>query len=154
LGDFFYKLIWSPCKGRIFLCWRQGCQIFNSPIYQNVEKYTKLPQNIPNDHRYQMAVQKDQMCIDFIPTSSITRPIQNWPKLRYLVWKYTIWQPWAARISHQPVNLIVFGAETGKCASTFVFESGGYKNISNQKFTLSLFKFKKCLSCHLSSVNN
>jgi hypothetical protein len=27
----------------------QGCQIFLGPKYQNREKYTKLPQNIPND---------------------------------------------------------------------------------------------------------
>jgi hypothetical protein len=26
----------------------QGCQIFLGPKYQNREKYTKLPQNIPN----------------------------------------------------------------------------------------------------------
>jgi hypothetical protein len=29
----------------------QGCQIFVGPKYQNVEKYTKLPQNIPNVHK-------------------------------------------------------------------------------------------------------
>jgi hypothetical protein len=35
----------------------QGCQIFHGTIYQNGEKYTKLPQNIPNGHKiYQMAV--------------------------------------------------------------------------------------------------
>jgi hypothetical protein len=35
----------------------QGCQIFLGTIYQHVEKYTKLPQNIPNVHKiYQKAV--------------------------------------------------------------------------------------------------
>jgi hypothetical protein len=29
----------------------QGCQIFLGPKYQNVEKYSKLPQNIPNTHK-------------------------------------------------------------------------------------------------------
>jgi hypothetical protein len=28
----------------------QGCQIFLDTKYQNVEKYTKLPQKIPNGH--------------------------------------------------------------------------------------------------------
>jgi hypothetical protein len=30
---------------------RQGCQIFLGPKYQNGEKYTKLPQNIPNGRK-------------------------------------------------------------------------------------------------------
>jgi hypothetical protein len=35
----------------------QGCQIFLGPKYQNREKYTKLPQNIPNGHKvFPMAV--------------------------------------------------------------------------------------------------
>jgi hypothetical protein len=29
----------------------QGCQIFLGTIHQNGEKYTKLPQNIPNVHK-------------------------------------------------------------------------------------------------------
>jgi hypothetical protein len=36
---------------------KQGCQIFLGPKYQNVGKYTKLPQNIPNGHNiFPMAV--------------------------------------------------------------------------------------------------
>jgi hypothetical protein len=31
--------------------WDQGCQIFLGPKYQNGDKYTKLPQNIPNGHK-------------------------------------------------------------------------------------------------------
>jgi hypothetical protein len=35
----------------------QGCQIFLGTIDQHREKYTKLPQNIPNFHKiYQIAV--------------------------------------------------------------------------------------------------
>jgi hypothetical protein len=35
----------------------QGCQIFLGPKYQNEEKYTKLPQNLPNGHTiFPMAV--------------------------------------------------------------------------------------------------
>jgi hypothetical protein len=35
----------------------QGCQIFLGTTYQHGEKYTKLPQNVPNGHKkYQMAV--------------------------------------------------------------------------------------------------
>jgi hypothetical protein len=32
----------------------QGCQIFLGTIYQNGEKYTKLPQNIPNGYKINM----------------------------------------------------------------------------------------------------
>jgi hypothetical protein len=40
-----------------FVLRRQGCQIFLGTPNQNGEKYTKLPQNIPNVHSvYQMAV--------------------------------------------------------------------------------------------------
>jgi hypothetical protein len=35
----------------------QGCHIFLGPKYQYREKYTKLPQNIPNGHKiFPMAV--------------------------------------------------------------------------------------------------
>jgi hypothetical protein len=33
------------------VCRDQGCQIFLAPKNQNGEKYTKLPQNIPNGHK-------------------------------------------------------------------------------------------------------
>jgi hypothetical protein len=37
--------------------WAQGCQIFFGTTYQNGEKYTKQPQNVPNGHKiYHMAV--------------------------------------------------------------------------------------------------
>jgi hypothetical protein len=37
-------------------CQEQGCQIFLGTVYQNGEKYSKLPQNIPDVHKiYQMA---------------------------------------------------------------------------------------------------
>jgi hypothetical protein len=29
----------------------QGCQIFLGTKYQNEEKYTKLPQTVPNGHK-------------------------------------------------------------------------------------------------------
>jgi hypothetical protein len=36
---------------------KQGCQILLGPKYQNGEKCTKLPQNIPNGHKiFPMAV--------------------------------------------------------------------------------------------------
>jgi hypothetical protein len=39
--------------------YRQGCRIFLGPKYQKGEKYTKLPQNIPNGHKiFPMAVNK------------------------------------------------------------------------------------------------
>jgi hypothetical protein len=30
---------------------KQGSQIFLGPKYQNGEKYTQLPQNVPNGHK-------------------------------------------------------------------------------------------------------
>jgi Na+/H+ antiporter NhaA len=47
--------------------WRQGCQIFLGPKYQNGEKYTNLPQNIPNDLKiFLMAIYViDQMVIKY-----------------------------------------------------------------------------------------
>jgi hypothetical protein len=35
---------------RLFCVPRQGCQIFHGTTYQNGEKYTKRPQNVPNGH--------------------------------------------------------------------------------------------------------
>jgi hypothetical protein len=35
----------------------QGCQIFLATTYQNGNKYTKQPENVPNGHKlYQIAV--------------------------------------------------------------------------------------------------
>jgi hypothetical protein len=46
---------WSQCVGREVL--KQGCQIFLGTKYRNGDKYTKLPQNIPNDHKiYRMTI--------------------------------------------------------------------------------------------------
>jgi hypothetical protein len=59
-------------------------------------KYTKLPQNIPDIHRiYQMAVKRPNS----IKYTSIfhCKTLQKLPKLRFLVWKYTLWQPWSER---------------------------------------------------------
>jgi hypothetical protein len=36
----------------------QGCQIFLGPKYENGEKYTKLPQNIPNGHETFLMAEK------------------------------------------------------------------------------------------------
>jgi hypothetical protein len=45
----------------------QGCQIFIGLKYQNGEKYTRLPQNIPNGHKiFPIAVKYvDQMVIKY-----------------------------------------------------------------------------------------
>jgi hypothetical protein len=40
-------------------CEIQGCQIFLGTKYQNLEKYTTRPQNIPNGHKiFPMAVKR------------------------------------------------------------------------------------------------
>jgi hypothetical protein len=57
----------------------QRCQIFLCTAYQNEEKYTKLPQNIPNGHiRYQMAANYTK-CPSNTPTSSIEKPLKIYP---------------------------------------------------------------------------
>jgi hypothetical protein len=84
---------WDRIPAR--LCSGQGCQIFIGPKYQSGEKYTKLPQNIPNGHKiFPMAVKYvDQMVIKYTKIFR-SKTFQNLPKLGFLVWKQTIWQPW------------------------------------------------------------
>jgi hypothetical protein len=54
----------------------------------NWEKYTKLPQNIPNDYKMnQMAA----ICTKYTDIFHC-KSLQNLPKLGFLVWKYAIWQ--------------------------------------------------------------
>jgi hypothetical protein len=49
-------------------------------------KFTKWSQNIPSVRKiFQMAIK----CIDIFQSKAL----HNLPKLRFLVWKYTIWQP-------------------------------------------------------------
>jgi hypothetical protein len=56
-------------------------------IYQITMKYTKWPQNIPNGRTIdQMALKYRNICH--------CKSLHNLPKLGFLVWKYTIWQPW------------------------------------------------------------
>jgi hypothetical protein len=75
----------------------QACQIFltqltetreNIPNYYNKTKWPKIYQmtvNIPNDHKiYQ-----------HFPSWG---PPKFYPKLGFLVWKQTIWQPWIGRL--------------------------------------------------------
>jgi hypothetical protein len=64
------RKIWQPCckafnlretlfgfSKHVCASWRHGCQIFLGPKYQKGEKYTKLPQNIPNGYNiFPMAV--------------------------------------------------------------------------------------------------
>jgi hypothetical protein len=54
-----------------YIC-MQGCQIFLGPKYQNGEKYTKLPQNIPNGHKI------DQLVIKYIKIFH-SKTLQNYP---------------------------------------------------------------------------
>jgi hypothetical protein len=60
---------------------------------QKWQKYTKLPQNIPNGHKiYQFAVEYTKWPQN-IPTSSISRPSKIYRKWDFWFRKYTIWQP-------------------------------------------------------------
>jgi hypothetical protein len=60
-------------------------------------KYTKWPQNIPNGHKtFPMTVKLDQMVIKHAKIFHC-KTLQNLPKLVFVVWKQTIWQPCSAR---------------------------------------------------------
>jgi hypothetical protein len=71
---------------------KQGCQSFLDAIYQNGRKYTKLPL------KYRMAIKYTKWHL-YVPNGHINsnhfhvKALQNLPKLCFLVWKYTIWQP-------------------------------------------------------------
>jgi hypothetical protein len=87
----------------------QGCQIFLGTLYQNGGKYTKWPQNIPNDHKiYQMTTKYTkwpqnipnghkvyQMAVIYLDKLSImytnifhSNVLQKLLKFGFLVWKY------------------------------------------------------------------
>jgi hypothetical protein len=78
LGTHARQDVWKQtCTGGLM----QGCQIFLDTIYQNEGKYTKLPQH------YLMTIKYTSI----FPS----KVLQNLPKLVFLVWKQTIWQPWS-----------------------------------------------------------
>jgi hypothetical protein len=66
-------------------------------FWQNIPKRRKIYYNatkLPNSHiMYQMAVMYSKSPKN-ITTCYIPRPSKILPKLWFLVWKYTIWQPW------------------------------------------------------------
>jgi hypothetical protein len=54
---FFTTCTGNDAKLQVKSHLHQGCQIFLGPKYQNGEKYTKVPHNIPNVHKiFPMAV--------------------------------------------------------------------------------------------------
>jgi hypothetical protein len=66
----------------------QGCQIFLGATYQNGKKIPEWQQNIPNGSKI------DEMSVKFT-NIFYCKSLQNLPKLAFLIWKYTIWQPWS-----------------------------------------------------------
>jgi hypothetical protein len=62
----------------------RGCQIFLGPKYQNWEKYTKLPQNIPDGHKISNGRKIDQMVIKYTKIFH-SKTLQNIPTLGFLV---------------------------------------------------------------------
>jgi hypothetical protein len=76
----------SPCCTPPSRGFGQGCQIFLGATYQNGKNVPKWPQNIPNGCKI------DEMSIKFT-NIFYCKTLQNLPKLEFLVWKYTIWQP-------------------------------------------------------------
>jgi hypothetical protein len=67
--------------GRFYI---QGCQIFLGPKYQNGEKYTKLPYNLPNGQKNSNGRKIDQMVIKNTKIFH-SKALQNLPKLGLLV---------------------------------------------------------------------
>jgi hypothetical protein len=68
---------------KIYIIWQPGCRLFYlelDTVYQMIIKYVyQIAVNMPNPHK---------LCQHF--------QFQGSPKLGFLVWKYTIWQPWLA----------------------------------------------------------
>jgi hypothetical protein len=79
----------------IFSVSYQGCQIFLGTTYQNGEKYTKWPQNVPNGYRHTYIIYHLVIKRSNCPKNAIIlhcKTFQNLPNFVFLVWKYTIWQ--------------------------------------------------------------
>jgi hypothetical protein len=77
------------------ICMNQVCHIFlgttyqngGGGIYQRTPKFTKWPWNIPDGRKmFPMAIKYNK--------KFHSNALQNIPKLVFLVWNYTIWQPW------------------------------------------------------------
>jgi hypothetical protein len=69
----------------------QGCQIFLGAWHQNrknVQNEHTMYQMFPNVHKI---IQKDIKYINILQSETL----KIFPKLRFLVWKRTIWQPWS-----------------------------------------------------------
>jgi hypothetical protein len=64
----------------------QGCQILLGTWYQNRKWCTKWTQIVPYGHK------KSQMVIKYFNIIQ-SKALQNLPKLAFLAWKQTIWQP-------------------------------------------------------------
>jgi hypothetical protein len=82
---------WRPSKPRqkwtrTRQVWEHGCQIFLGTIYQNWGKLYQITSKLPNDHYH------CKMVIEYTNLFHF-QPLQNLPKLGFLVLKYTIWQP-------------------------------------------------------------
>jgi hypothetical protein len=84
---------WPSCPSRTAV--KHGvARFFLVQTYQNGEKYTKWRQTIPNDHKiYQMAVNYSKRSLNRYTNIFHSKALQNLPKLGFLVWKQTIWQP-------------------------------------------------------------
>jgi hypothetical protein len=70
-------------------------------IYQMTTKYTKWLQIIPNVYKiYQLATKYTNIfrC----------KTLWNLPNLGHLAWKYTIWQPWLARVMYRSCYFITY----------------------------------------------
>jgi hypothetical protein len=111
----------------------QGCQIFLGTWYQNQKKWTKWTQNGPNGHKIsQMSpnvCKIFQMAIKYINIFQ-SKALQNLPKLAFLIWKETIWQPCLSR----------HASDGGRCSENRVTRLGEFSPLG-RLFTLgSLLK--------------
>jgi hypothetical protein len=106
----FISPIFHPVPNATKCLWaEQGCQSFlgtcrdtkTGKMYQINTKCTKWSLNIPN------VCKIFQMAINFINIFQ-SKDLQNLPKLRFLVWKKTIWQPWSGEKTRGPLHQEVF----------------------------------------------
>jgi hypothetical protein len=90
-------------------------------IYQTTTKYTKWPWNISNSSKIDQMVIKNTKIFH-------CQTLQNSPKLGFLVWKQTIWQPcraavkWGATV-RRPIEKSLTMFTWPRCLPTYFVES-------------------------------
>jgi hypothetical protein len=96
MHKFRHKMGWATFR-LIFskIVWSRVARFF----WHNIPKRGKIYQitaTLPNGHKiYQMTVCKTLQITIKYTSIFYSKVLQNLPKLGFLVWKQTIWQPWS-----------------------------------------------------------